>query len=146
VRPVVLPHATELIKRLTNAYHVTWPKGPILIDMSSEAGPHLAYTTDGPEGTAAHATIAPDKNADLSVAFETVFHEASHAVDSQITRYVAEEAAKQKVKPPDDLWHGIIFFTVGEIVKRELHKENDPNYQPYAYRFGVYDRGWQTIR
>ena len=53
---------------------------------------------------------------------------------------------KQRVKPPPDLWHGIIFFTVDELVKRELHKDNDPRYQPYAYRFGVYDRGWQNIR
>ena len=61
-------------------------------------------------------------------------------------RYVDEEGAKQRVEPQFDLWHGIIFFTVGELVKRELHMHNDPKYQPYAYRFGIYDRGWQAIR
>jgi hypothetical protein len=80
------------------------------------------------------------------VALELVVHEASHSVGHQITQHVNAEAARQGVKPLPDLWHGIIFYTTGELVKRELHKEKDASYQPYAYRFGVYDRGWQTIR
>jgi hypothetical protein len=146
VRPLVEQHAPALIKALTDAYHVKWPAEPILVDASCEAGPVRAYTTGGPKGLAAHTVIAPTKNEDLTAAFETVFHEASHAVDDQIIRFVDEEGARQKVKPLPDLWHGIIFYTVGELVKRELHKEKDQGYQPYAYRFGVYDRGWQPIR
>jgi len=146
VRPLVDQHAPALIKALTDAYRVKWPAEPILVDASCEAGPVLAYTTGGPKGLAAHTVIAPTMKGDLTAAFETVFHEASHAVDDQIMRFVDEEGARQKVKPLPDLWHGIIFYTVGELVKRELHKEKDQGYQPYAYRFGVYDRGWQSIR
>lgn len=146
VRPLVEQHDAALIKALAAAYHVKWPAEPILVDASCEAGPVGAYTTGGPKGFAAHTVIAPIQNGDLTVAFETVFHEASHSVDAQIMRYVDDEGGKQKVKPLPNLWHGIIFYTVGELVKRELHKEKDPAYQPYAYRFGVYDRGWQSIR
>ncbi|MFY9824350.1 MAG: hypothetical protein WAM82_23440 [Thermoanaerobaculia bacterium] len=146
VRPLVEQHSAALTKALADAYHVKWPADPILVDASCEAGPVLAYTTGGPKGLAAHTVIAPTKNGDLAVAFETVFHEASHAVDDQIMQFVDQEAARQKVKPNPNLWHGIIFYTVGELVKRELHKEKDQGYQPYAYRFGVYDRGWQPIR
>jgi hypothetical protein len=143
-RPLVEQHAPALIKALTDAYHVKWPAEPILVDASCEAGPVGAYTTGGPKGVAAHTVIAPTLKGDP--AFETVFHEASHAVDDQIIRFVDEEGARQHVKPLPNLWHGIIFYTVGELVKRELHKEKDPTYKPYAYQFGVYDRGWQPIR
>jgi putative PIN family toxin of toxin-antitoxin system len=138
-------HATKLVPALAGAYHVTWPKGPVLVDTSIETGPTLAYTTGGPPGTAGHTTIAPTKTQDLYVALETLFHEASHVVDDQITRAVEEEGARQHVKALPDLWHGIIFFTAGELVRRELGKAGDATYQPYAVRFGIWERGWQTI-
>jgi hypothetical protein len=145
-RPLVEQHAPALIRALTDAYHVQWPAEPILVDASCEGGPVGAYTTGGPPGLAAHTVIAPAHLSEPAVAFETVFHEASHSVDDQIMKLVDAEAAKQKVKPLPELWHAIIFYTTGELVKRELHKEKDASYQPYAYRSGVYDRGWQTLR
>ena len=145
-RPLVEQHAPALIHALADAYHVKWPTEPILVDASFEAGPVVGYTTGGPPGLAAHTVIAPAKAGEPAVAFETVFHEASHSVDDQIMKLVDAEAAKQHVKPLPDLWHAIIFYTTGDLVKRELHKEKDTGYQPYAYRFGVYDRGWQPLR
>jgi hypothetical protein len=144
-RTLAEQHATKLFPALAGAYHVTWPKSPVLVDTSIETGPTLAYTTGGPPGTAGHTTIAPTKTQDLSVAIETLFHEASHVVDDQITRAVEAEGVRQHVKPLPDLWHGIIFFTAGELVRRELGKAGDATYQPYAVRFGVWERGWQTI-
>jgi hypothetical protein len=145
-RPRVEQHAPALIRALADAYHVKWSAEPILVDASCEGGPVGAYTTGGPPGLAAHTVIAPAQLRDPAAAFETVFHEASHSVDDQIMKLVDAEAARQGIKPHPELWHGIIFYTTGELVKRELHKEKDAGYQPYAYRFGVYDRGWQTIR
>jgi hypothetical protein len=145
-RPLVEQHAPALIRALAGAYHVQWPAEPILVDASCEAGPVGAYTTGGPPGLAAHTVIAPAQIRDPAAAFETVFHEASHSVDDQIMKLVDAEAARQGIKPHPELWHGIIFYTTGELVKRELHKEKDAGYQPYAYRFGVYDRGWQPLR
>jgi hypothetical protein len=145
-RPLVQRHAPALIRGLAAAYHVKWPTEPILVDASFEAGPVGGYTTGGPPGTAAHTVIAPAKAGEPAVALEIVFHEASHSVDDQIMKLVDAEAAKQGVKPLPELWHGIIFYTTGELVKRELHKEKDASYKPYAYRFGVYDRGWQPLR
>lgn len=145
-RPLVEQHAPALIRALADAYHVQWPTEPFLVDASCEAGPNNAYTTGGPPGLAAHTVIAPTNLSEPAVALEIVFHEASHSVGLQITQHVNAEAARQGVKPLPNLWHGIIFYTTGELVKRELHKEKDPSYQPYAYRFGVYDQGWQPIR
>lgn len=146
VRPIIEKHAPSMLKKLAEAYHATWPAGPILVDTSRETGPTMAYTTRGPEGTAAHTTMAPEKSSDIAVAFEIIFHEASHAVDDQITRAIDEEGRKQGVKPLADLWHGVIFYTTGELAKREMGWDKDPNYQAYAYRTGVWERGWQPIR
>ena len=145
-RPLVEQHAQALTRALADAYHVKWPTEPILVDASCEAGPVGAYTTGGPPGTAAHTVIAPSQVHDPDAAFEIVFHEASHSVGLQITQHVNAEAARQGVKPLPDLWHAILFYTTGELVKRELHKEKDASYKPYAYRFGVYERGWQPLR
>jgi hypothetical protein len=145
-RPQVERHAAAVIKALAAAYHVSWPAGPILVDLSCESGPNLAYTTDGPAGTAGHTVIAPTKAAEPDVAFEIVFHEASHTVDAQITQMLDGEGRKQHVKLPAELWHALIFYTTGEIVKRELGKQADPAYKPYAYR-GLYSRsGWEKLR
>jgi hypothetical protein len=147
-RPLVEHHAAAVTKALAAAYHVTWPSAPILVDLSCDAGPNLAYTTGGPPGTSGHTVIAPLQAADRDVGFEIVFHEASHTVDDQIVKTLDAEAARQHVGIPTDLWHAVIFFTSGEVVKRELGKQGDPSYKPYAYRFDLYGKTakWDLMR
>jgi hypothetical protein len=149
VRPRVDQHGGAMVKALAAAYRVEWPEEPLLVDASTEAGPLGGYTTDGPPGTAAHTIIAagnPSYQGDM--AFEMVFHEASHAaaVGDRIIKMVAAESARQHLTPPRDLWHAIIFYTSGELARRELGKSRDPDYRPYAYRYGVYSRGWDAYR
>ena len=80
--------------------------------------------------------------------FEIVFHEALHTVDGQIIKMLDAEATRQGVTIPEDLWHAVIFFTSGELVKREMGKQGDPFYEPYAYRFDLYGKaaGWDRMR
>src|SRR4051794_25022025 len=61
--PIVQRHAASVTSALAAAYHVRWPAGPIVVDLASESGPNLAYTTDGPAAAAAHTVIAPLKAA-----------------------------------------------------------------------------------
>jgi hypothetical protein len=145
--PLVHKHAASTTKALAAAYQVPWPVEPILVDLSCEAGPNLAYTTDGPHGTAGHSVIAPLGASDVDDAFETVFHEASHTVDDKIMQMIDAEGARQHVNPPKELWHVMIFYTTGEIIKRELGKQGDPTYKPYAYRVNLYGAaGWDKMR
>ena len=140
--PLVRQHAAAMIRALSAAYQVRWPDGPILVDLASETGPNEAYTTGGPPGTAGHTVIAPLKTADRDMAFELVFHEASHTVDDQIMKHL-----EQACKPQQELWHALIFFTVGSIAQRELGKSGDAAYEPYAYRYHLYDKGnWPALR
>jgi hypothetical protein len=144
--PIARQHSASVTKALAAAYRVSWPTQPILVDVACEAGPNLAYTTGGPPGTAGHTVIAASQVSDPDVAFETVFHEASHTVDDEIVKYVDREAESQHVKAPPELWHAVIFYTVGEIVRRERGKQNDPAYKTYADRAGVYNRGeWPKL-
>jgi hypothetical protein len=146
--PRVARHGAALIAALARAYRTDWPSQPILIDVSGDAGPVGAYTTDsGPAGFAAHATIAPGgEGAAGDMGLESIFHEASHAIDASIMKSVNAECAAQNVRAPRNLWHAIIFYTTGELVRREVGKVGDAHYMPYAYRFDVYAKGMDKER
>jgi hypothetical protein len=49
-----------------------------------------------------------------------LFHEGSHSAISNLYPRVSQAAAEQKVSVPPQLWHGVLFFTAGELTKREL--------------------------
>lgn len=139
-------HAAAITQALANAYQVEWPDEPLLVDLAWETGPTNAYTTAGPPETSGHTVIAPQKTSAPDAAFEIAFHEACHTVDSHLAKMVADEAIRQQVEVAPDLWHVLLFYTTGEIVKRELGKRNNPDYQPYADRFGLYTGAWEKIR
>ena len=143
-----LRHGAALIRALAAAYHTDWPSKPILIDVSGDASVYGGYTTNaGPAGFAAHSTIAPSgPGAEAEMGLETIFHEASHAVDASIMRTISAECAAQKVRTPRNLWHALIFYTTGELVRRQVGKAGDAHYLPYAYRFDVYSKGMEKDR
>ena len=134
---------------LQPAARTAWSEasGPIVVDACAEAGPNNAYTTDGPSGTAGHTVVAvrtPSNSGDAGV--ETIFHEASHTIDDQIARPFVEEAARQHIAFPDGLDHAILFYTTGEIMRREFARTGKSGYVPYGDRFDVYRNGWQQFR
>jgi hypothetical protein len=143
MQPIADRVAPALTQQLAKAYHMAWPSRPILIDVSVTAGPFGGYTTlNGPPGFSAHSTITPagdGSTGDMSL--ETIFHEASHTAGPSITRAIAAESARQQLRPPANLWHAVIFYTTGELVRRALGKTADSHYMPYAYRFSVYEKG-----
>jgi hypothetical protein len=56
---------------------------------------------------------------------------------------------------PRDLWHALVFYTTGELVRRDLSsgaitwippQGSQTAYQPYAARFGLYSGGWEQFR
>lgn len=72
-----------------------------------------------------------------------MFHEASHIAGlvrpfrAQLDR--AFEAAGGEA--PDRLWHDMIFYTTGEIVRLVLESRGQPGYRHYGATSGVYARG-----
>jgi hypothetical protein len=67
---------------------------------------------------------------------ETVFHEASHALMAPLMDAFHAEFRRQGKTPPRGLWHALLFFTTGEVVRHQL----GPDYVPYAHANGLYAR------
>jgi hypothetical protein len=131
-QPEVQRVAAAVIPDLVRLYGSPWPTGPIRVDVAAYAGRVGAYTTVDP----VHITIAAT-NTDL----EIPFHEASHALMDPIEEAIARELTARK-KSARDLWHAVLFYTTGEVVRLHL-----PGHVPYADANGLWTRGdWPAYR
>jgi hypothetical protein len=148
VGSLVRQYGARLAQQLAEAYESSWPSDLLHVDVVNYGGPNGAYTTLDP----AHITIsAADSRNQGPAALEIVFHEASHTLAGAVRDAIAREC-RQRGKPiPRDLWHALLFYTTGEIVKRALRTPGNaagtaaaPNYTPYALRNGLYERGWSN--
>ena len=128
VEPLLVRHGAALSRALTRTYETTWPANPIPVDLSVTAGPTGAYTTGPPT----HITISSSE-ASLQglAALEMLFHEASHSPVSNLFQRVTQAATDQKVSVPPQLWHGVLFYTAGELTRRELNAHGTA-YMPYG--------------
>jgi hypothetical protein len=127
VQPLLERHGAALSRTLTRTYDTTWPSNPIPVDLSVTAGPDGAYTTGPPT----HVTISSsDPSYRGLAALEMLFHESSHSPISDLFRRVGQAASEQKVSVPPRLWHGVLFYTAGELTAREL--------KAYGITYGQY--------
>jgi hypothetical protein len=88
--------------------------------------------------------------------FEVLFHEASHVVAGSVTAAIAKDFRAHDKPIPRDLWHALLFYTTGEIVRRDVEygsmtftneqKNGASGYLPYAARFGLYSGSWEHFR
>lgn len=99
-----------------------------------------AYTTITP----AHVVITSTRTNNQNLAaLEMSFHEAAHV--SLLDHMKVELSAIEKTgsyKHEQGLWHAILFYTVGEITRQSYLAMGINNYQPYAYKRGLYKRIW----
>ena len=121
-------HETAIAQALARTYDSKWPAGPIPVDVSVTAGPNGAYTTGPPT----HVTISSSE-ASLQgpAALEMLFHEASHSDLSNLFQRVKQAASAQQVDVPPQLWHAVLFYTAGELTRREL-AAHGTTYKEYA--------------
>jgi hypothetical protein len=133
-------HGDAIAGQLAAAYRVDWPTGPLAVDVCFYANWAGAYTTIDP----GHITISSrDEGTQRLSGLETLFHEAGHTMVRPIQEALQAESRAQDKPTPRDLWHAIIFYTTGEIVRRTV----DPEYVPYAYARGLYERRhWPAYR
>jgi hypothetical protein len=134
--PLIVKYGSGLTKQLAQAYQTQWPKEPIRTDVSAYASWAGAYTSTQPT----HITISSaDPSYQGGASLEMLFHEASHAIIGKIEDALAAELKSQnKLFPRRGFWHMALFYTAGELVRRELD-----GYVPYAIKNGLYDRGRQ---
>jgi len=117
VRVLLERHEAALAKALARTYDTSWPPEPIDVDVSVTAGPNGAYTTGPPT----HVTISSsEERLQGPAALEMLFHESSHSALSDLFQRVQQAAAAQHVDVPPQLWHAVLFYTTGELTRREL--------------------------
>src|SRR5262249_8886155 len=140
VAPLLKEMGDEISARLMSLYHTKWPEG-VRVEMASYANWAGAYTSDHP----LVITMSSDDKSDREYeGLETLFHEASHGFDPLQEQRIAAECKAQNRRPPRNLWHAMIFYTTGEVVKKTLASHHRGSYTPYAYYHGIYDRGWKA--
>src|SRR6267378_6959237 len=167
VAPLVREQGVGLSHRLADIYQTRWPTEKIRVDVVRFANSAGAYTTLDPLRVTI-SSIDP-RNQDAA-ALEILFHEASHGIAQPVEQAIIRECRQREKPIPRDLWHALIFYTTGEVIKpimdaqADLPKDDAPagssggsgmpdtgsrgsqggEYTPYAKRERLYDRGWES--
>lgn len=138
--PLLARSGSPMARALARAYETPWPNAPIRVDIAAFAGPVGAYTMLDPT----HITIASgDRRHIGDAALEILFHEASHSLVRRIEESIARACRAQGKQIPSTLWHEVLFYSTGELTRRQL----GPSYTPYAYQNGLYERNqeWKGV-
>jgi hypothetical protein len=165
--PLVREQGVGLSHRLADIYQTRWPAERIRVDVTAVANNAGAYTTLDPLRVTIASTDGRNQDA---AALEVLFYEASHGIATPVELAIAREC-RQRDKPiPRDLWHALIFYTTGEVIKPLMdapseapgnsgmpggssnksapdassQSSQDPEYTSYASREGLYQRGWES--
>lgn len=146
VSPLVIEQGVGLSERLADIYETRWPRQKIRVDVTAHANWAGAYTTVDP----LRVTIASlDSRNQGAEALEVLFHEASHGIAEPVQEAIIRECRQRDKAIPRDLWHALIFYTTGEVIRPILAASaRTPagaadSYTPYALREGLYQRGWK---
>jgi hypothetical protein len=145
LEPRVARMGSEVGVRLAAAYQAQWPVEVTSVDVSYYANWAGAYTTDDP----LHITISSsDPRNQNEGALEILYHEASHGLTRHVRDAIARECRSRNKPIPRDLWHALLFYTTGEMVKRVLALQpgGAHDYVPYAYQNGLYARSWPQFQ
>jgi hypothetical protein len=153
VAPMIRKMGVELSTQLSDVYERPWPSQRLRVDVVWYAGPFGAYTSLEP----LHVTISSHDPRNRGVyGFEVLFHESSHTLAGAVTAAIAREFRSRDKPIPRDFWHALLFFTTGEIVRRDVEygsmtftseQTSGPSaYLPYAARFGLYSGSWEHFR
>jgi hypothetical protein len=114
VAPLVREQGIGLSERLADIYQTHWPKAKIRVDVSEFAYPSGAYTTLDPLRVTISST--DPRNQDVA-ALEVLFHEASHGIAEPVQEAIIRECRQRSKAIPRDLWHALIFYTTGEVIR-----------------------------
>jgi hypothetical protein len=164
VAPLVRQQGVGLSERLASIYQTKWPKPKIRVDVSAYANWAGAYTTLDPLRVTISSLDPRNQDAE---ALEVLFHEASHGIAEPVEQAISRECKQRDKAIPRDLWHALIFYTTGEVIRPVMSAANEQppaatavtaaatespdtddgsvpggGYTPYAVKEGLYLRGW----
>lgn len=140
LEPALRQHGPAIARELTEIYGAPWPTQPFSVQVSRQASRFGAYTLVDPTVITISSHKLPNRE---EAPLESVFHEASHALMDPLIDAFHAEFRRQGKTPPQQLWHALLFFTTGEVVRHQL----GPSYVPYAYANHLYanDPEWAAF-
>lgn len=145
--PRLARHADAIGHRLEELFGVRWRSLPIDVDVVGTAGWSGADTI-AVGALPTHTQITSrDAAYQGANALEMIFHEASHELVSPrngpIAELLASTAKAAGVGVDRNLWHGLLFVTVGEVTRSALAATGEGPYTPVAE--GVFRGAWQPL-
>jgi len=140
-------HADAIGRHLEQLFGASWRRRPIAVDVVATAGWAGADTANFDAAT--HIRISSrNPGYQGAAALEMVFHEASHALvlprRGPIAELIASASSTTGVPVHPSLWHGLLFVTVGEVVREVLAAAGEGPYKPVAD--DVFRGDWEVLR
>src|SRR6266852_2923209 len=150
VAPLVREQGMGRSERLAEIYPARWPREKLRVDLSGYANASGAYTTADPLRVTISSLYSRNQG---SAALEVLFHEGSHGIAEPVQAAIIRECRQRDKAIPRDLWHALVFYTTGEVIRPVLGSSGATagdqdggvpggGYTPYALREGLYQRGW----
>jgi len=152
VAPLVRAQGVGLSERLADIYQTRWPHEKIRVDVVAYANWAGAYTTVDPLRVTISSLDARNQGPQ---ALEVLFHEGSHGIAEPVQAAIIRECRQRDKAIPRDLWHALVFYTTGEVIRTVLTSSSAGHgdkgngvqgngYNTYAFREGLYQRGWKN--
>lgn len=143
LEPLVAEYGRAIAAEQSAVFQVEWPEEPVRVDVVEFANWAGAYTHTEPTYILVSST---EGRGDPHGNLETVFHEAGHGMIGRTRGPVSEAMARAfedaGKEPPRSLWHPLLFFTVGEIVRDQLEEAGVEDFVPYADKYQLYSGEW----
>ena len=136
--PMVRDHGAAAVHAEERIFRHDWSATPVRVDVSAYTNWAGAYTTEDP----GHINVSSDSS-DLGkpATFETMFHEVLHTMDDSVFRVLQTSFKAQKKRWFRDPTHPFIFYTAGELTRREF-----PGYVPFAESAGLWARNSDFVK
>jgi hypothetical protein len=140
-------HAEAIAPRLEELFAARWRPRPIVVDVVATAGWSGADTIDFGDAVTHTQITSRAPSYQGQAALEMIFHEASHALvwprGSPIADLLAAASRETGVEVHRSLWHGLLFVTVGEVVREVLAAAGEGPYRPFAD--DVFRGDWEVL-
>jgi hypothetical protein len=145
LQPLLDAHEQKIASRLERLYGREWKPLPIPVD--------VVETVDW---SGANSVLRGPMTGHLLVsntyrgfdALEVVFHEASHLLmgrGAPVQQALEKAASDAGYRLPGELWHIVLFYTTGEVVRSTLEQAGNPGYKMMV--FAIFERSaWPGYR
>jgi hypothetical protein len=128
--------------KLALLFGTPWPTSAVRVDAVRIANRQGAYTSLGPSWI---VVSTGDPNNQGWAGAEILFHESSHLLVRSISSAIDKAAKDSSVQVPNDLWHVVLFYIVGEVTRQAL-SAHGVTYEAYLYRTGLFNRAWPRLK